>query len=41
MIQIVLGGFSFVSGCYIGYFRLFMLCKYIEVVFAFFFSNLF
>ena len=33
-IQIVLGWFSFVSSCYIGYFRLFTLCKLIEVAFG-------
>ena len=32
VIQIGLGWFSFVSGCYIGNFKMFMLCKFIEVV---------
>ena len=34
VIQLVLGRFSFVSGCYIGDFKLFTLRKFIEVVFG-------
>ena len=42
VIQIACVWLSFVSGCYIGYFRLFTLCKFIEVAYVFFvFEKLF
>ena len=31
MVQVVLGWFSFISGCSIGYFWFFMLCNFMEV----------